>query len=147
MASRIRDGGRPPTPPFEVLLHPPGLEVLLEVPTARRPCTMPGCTNLSNTDGRCGQHQAAADRLKGTAAQRGYSGQHVTRFRRQVLTASPWCVCGKKATVADHYPRTRKQLVKAGLDPDDPQYGRGLCAACHNRHSGLTTPGGAVGNR
>jgi 5-methylcytosine-specific restriction protein A len=50
-----------------------------------------------------------------------------------VLDRDVICVlCGAAlATVADHWPRSRRQLVAAGLDADDPQYGRGLCASCH----------------
>lgn len=47
----------------------------------------------------------------------------------------PICVregCDEPSVVADHYPRTRRELVRLGLDPDDPRYGRGLCVSCHN---------------
>jgi len=60
---------------------------------------------------------------------------------------TPWCVCGKRATVADHYPVKRRDLVKQGLDPNDPRYGRGLCASCHARWTAEEAPGGAVASQ
>ena len=51
-------------------------------------------------------------------------------------------MCGQVATVADHYPVERVDLIAQGLDPNDPQRGRGLCSSCHNRHSAATSPGG-----
>ncbi|MFV2094839.1 hypothetical protein ACFHW1_05020 [Micromonospora sp. LOL_014] len=50
--------------------------------------------------------------------------------------------CLRPSTVADHWPRDRRELVAAGLDADDPQYGRGLCARCHNQHTAVAQPGG-----
>jgi 5-methylcytosine-specific restriction protein A len=44
--------------------------------------------------------------------------------------------------VADHWPRDRRELERLGLDPDDPQHGRGLCASCHGKHTAKTQPGG-----
>ncbi|MFV2198447.1 hypothetical protein [Nocardiopsis sp. LOL_012] len=52
-------------------------------------------------------------------------------------------MCRKaEATEADHYPLNRKTLVAMGLDPDNPEYGRGLCQPCHSRHTAATSPGG-----
>ncbi|MEU6709988.1 hypothetical protein ABZ897_00800 [Nonomuraea sp. NPDC046802] len=39
------------------------------------------------------------------------------------------------STVADHHPLSRRELVARGLDPDDPQYGRGLCTSCHGKET------------
>lgn len=62
-----------------------------------------------------------------------------TRSRR-FLAANPWCAHprheGKKvaATIADHYPRSRKRLLDAGVaDPDNDEFLRPLCAPCHRR--------------
>jgi 5-methylcytosine-specific restriction protein A len=51
-------------------------------------------------------------------------------LRRDVL-----CVlCGVRlASVADHYPMERRELVASGLDPNDPRHGRGLCTECDHR--------------
>ena len=90
------------------------------------------------TTGRCrrclAQTRKRSDIQRGDATQRGYGTDHRNRFRAGVLTVNPWCVlCGKQATVADHYPQSRRELVAAGLDPNDPQYGRGLCQPCHSK--------------
>ncbi|WP_284294541.1 hypothetical protein [Luteimicrobium album] len=47
-----------------------------------------------------------------------------------------------RATVADHYPTERRDLVDMGLDPDDPARGRGLCKPCHDKKTARTMPGG-----
>jgi 5-methylcytosine-specific restriction protein A len=54
------------------------------------------------------------------------------------------CVlCGFNfATVADHYPLTRKELVERGMDPNNPDAGRGLCKPCHDRYTAISSPGG-----
>lgn len=59
-------------------------------------------------------------------------------FREPVLQRANYrcAICGEPATVADHYARTRRKLVAAGLDPNAPQYGRALCKRCHDRHTG-----------
>lgn len=107
--------------------------------------------------GRCTRCATAADRRRGTAAQRGYAGEHVTRFREGVLRKHPHCVCTDQtrtathhhgpiclapSTVADHHPRSRRELTAAGLDANDPKYGRGLCAGCHGHHTSKAQPGG-----
>lgn len=52
-------------------------------------------------------------------------------------------ICRKAwATVADHHPLSRKQLIDAGLNPDDPNAGRGLCKPCHDRETATNQPGG-----
>jgi 5-methylcytosine-specific restriction protein A len=65
-----------------------------------------------------------------------------------VLERDPLCVVHLErgdhvlATVADHYPRSRRELEALGLDPNDPEYGRGLCASCHSRETARHQPGG-----
>lgn len=65
-----------------------------------------------------------------------------------MLARDPNCVLclqadrTEPATVADHYPRSRRELVERGLDPDDPQHGRGLCSSCHGRATAQHQPGG-----
>ena len=114
---------------------------------AKRVCSRPGCPTLIPADAgstRCPACQTKADRERGTAAQRGYGREHRDRFREGVLSRNPICVLchAAWATVADHWPKDRRQLVAEQLDPNDPQYGRGLCASCHGRHTAEAQPGG-----
>lgn len=73
---------------------------------AKRPCSWPGCGEL--TDGRfCADHARADDRRRGTAAQRGY-GHRWQKARAAYLKAHPLCrECEAQglvvpATVVDH---------------------------------------------
>ena len=110
-----------------------------------RVCTVAGCGELCE-GGRCAAHRAAAERKRGTSAQRGYGSRHRTKFRKGVLERDRVCVvCRRaKATVADHHPVDRRTLVLKNLDADDPKYGRGLCASCHGRAT-ATNPDQAGG--
>lgn len=62
------------------------------------------------------------------------------------LRAHPWCaLCEElglsvKATVADHWPMSRKELVAAGeSDPDQTKYLRPLCRGHHNARASSHT--------
>lgn len=114
---------------------------------ALAPCSQPGCPVLTDA-GRCHQHRREADTARGTATDRGYTSRGHQRFRRLVLRRDPICVlCGRAAaTVADHHPRSRRELTAAGLNPDDPQHGRGLCKPCHDRETARHQPGGWHGD-
>lgn len=110
---------------------------------AWRVCTNPTCPELHQGQGRCPNCTNQADRNRrpdgnpyGTAGHR--------RFRTAVLTRDPICTLCELAvsTVADHHPRSRKELLDMGLDPNDPQYGRGLDAKCHNKETARNQPGG-----
>lgn len=59
------------------------------------------------------------------------------------------CVlCSKPSTVADHHPRTRRELIAAAVpDPDAWHRLRPLCKTCHDRHTARTTPGGWYARR
>jgi 5-methylcytosine-specific restriction protein A len=110
---------------------------------ALKVCPTNGCGTLTN-GGRCGSCTAAADRLRGTAAERGYASRGHQHFRRVVLRRDPICVlCDLHAsTVADHYPTSRRDLLAAGLNPNDPSRGRGLCKHCHDTETARHQPGG-----
>lgn len=101
--------------------------------------------------GLCERHLAAQrrhdDQRRGTAAERGYDDEHEKRFRRPVLMRDRYVcvVCGRRASVADHHPRSRRQLIAAGNDPNDPRYGRALCKPCHDTHTGHTEGAGNLG--
>ena len=106
---------------------------VLIVARASRPCATDGCHQLVQAGQTwCGDCDRARERVvderRGTAAQRGYGSRGHRRFRRLVLARDPICVlCGSIATEADHWPMSRRDLVAAGLDPNDPVRGRGLC--------------------
>lgn len=121
------------------------------MPRALRVCSVPGCHHTT-TSGRCQACTTQADRARGTARQR-YDSRHDRVFRPGVLKRHPLCVCETPghghtgqcllpSRVADHYPRSRRELIVLGLDPNDPQHGRGLCDGCHNRHTATAQPGG-----
>ncbi|MEG8178159.1 holin [Nocardia terpenica] len=113
------------------------------MPTAyRRPCT--ACGQPAVKGGKCARHLALHykrnDMLRGSRTERGYGTEHVVRFRAEVLRRDHYTcqICGGYGDRADHHPQSRRELVAAGLDPDDPQYGRALCEYCHNRHTART---------
>lgn len=112
-----------------------------------RPCSGAyGCRDPIVAQGKCRRHLASkrrrSDQIRGSSTERGYDGDHRELFRDQVLMRDKYvCVidgCRARATDADHYPRSRRELLAAGLDPNDPQYGRALCHSCHSRHTGRT---------
>lgn len=119
------------------------------MPRAMKVCPVPGCPNLT-ASGRCEDHKKAADKARGTSTERGYKTRgHLRRFRPGVLERDPLCVLcleeGKPprlSTVADHFPLSRRELIELGLDPDDPQHGRGLCKRHHDRETARHQPGG-----
>lgn len=110
-------------------------------------CSVPGCPTLTR-GGRCTSCRAQAEQQRGQASQRGYGKQHRDRFRAVVLARDPWCVlCLKQgvhtaSTVADHWPKSRRELEAEGLDPDAPEHGRGLCVTHHAQETARLQPGG-----
>jgi 5-methylcytosine-specific restriction enzyme A len=110
-------------------------------------CTVPGCPNLTHS-GKCPAHRAAqqrnSDQQRGSAAARGYGSPRWQAIRRAQLDREPACaLCGLTADVADHYPRSRRDLVAAGVaDPDDLAHLRSLCRSCHSRETARHQPGG-----
>lgn len=110
----------------------------------RKPCSVPGCHELVSGGSRCARHEAAAEALRGTATERGYSSRGHRSFRSEVLARDPYCVIclRRRSTEADHFPLSRKGLIDQGLNPDDPIYGRGLCKRCHSAETARNQPGG-----
>jgi len=110
---------------------------------AWRVCSSPTCPTLHQGKGKCPECRAKAE-----SARRPNGNPYSTRghqaFREAVLARDPICVlCLRaRATVADHFPIERRDLVSMGLDPNDPQCGRGLCKTCHDQHTAATSPGG-----
>jgi 5-methylcytosine-specific restriction protein A len=108
---------------------------------AMRPCVRNGCGKKALPKlGTCRAHtqqvRAHSDR-KREGTRGSYSHKAWRECRAVVLDVNPWCVlCGHLATVADHHPIKRRDLVAQGLDPNDPDRCRSLCKPCHDRHTG-----------
>jgi 5-methylcytosine-specific restriction protein A len=107
-----------------------------------RPCSQ--CGSPVIRAGKCSRHLRMADRQRGSSSKRGYDQNHAQLFRKPVLEAADYrCQwpdgCDAEATVADHHPRTRMQLVADGDNPNDPQHGRALCLPHHSRHTDSTS--------
>ena len=106
-------------------------------------CNVAGCPELhTHQSGRCEQHRREA-RARRTG-NRVYSSAGHIRFRNAVLQRDLICTaCHRaQATVADHYPISREDLVAQGLNPNDPTRGRGLCHTCHSIETARYQPGG-----
>lgn len=118
---------------------------------AWRVCSTPGCGKLHEGTGKCPDCRTLADKTRTSGKYTGTAGH--SRFREDVLALNPRCVCpgdcgrhtgwcGQPATVADHYPIERADMITLGRDPNDPTNGRGLCHPCHSAHTARTRPGG-----
>lgn len=115
----------------------------------RQPCKAPGCDALAEPGkSRCAdctrRTRRTTDHIRPSASERGYGTTHRTRFRQGVLARDRMCVlCTiRPATVADHWPLSRRELQAQNLDPNDPRYGRGLCADCDPKQTAVRQPGG-----
>ncbi|PAZ13307.1 HNH endonuclease [Streptomyces sp. SA15] len=116
----------------------------------RRPCpAVPNCPNsISGKERACPDHVhmlTARRAEKGTSAY----GKDWPRKRESFLYMNAWCVlCGQPSKVADHFPLSRKELVKRGVsDPNAHEHLRALCVRCHNRETGRNQAGGVVAER
>lgn len=109
---------------------------------ALKVCNKAGCPELTD-QGRCQAHRRQADQERRPGGNPYNTAGHQA-FRSEVLARDPICVLCRKAraTIADHYPRARRELVRLSLDPDDPQHGRGLCKRCHDTETAEHQPGG-----
>ncbi len=110
-----------------------------------RVCNVHGCPTLyQGNGGRCPTHTRQADQARGSSQDRGYNTPGHRTFRVAVITRDPVCVLCHVApsTVADHYPRSRRELVALGMNPNDPNAGRGLCKKCHDTETAQHQPGG-----
>lgn len=111
---------------------------------AKKVCSGRGCASLVPP----GQSRCPACSAKADAARRPNGNPYSTAghrsFRAAVLARDPICVICQQAlaTVADHYPIERRDLVRRGMDPDEPDFGRGVCDPCHRTRTARDTPGG-----
>lgn len=112
------------------------------MPRALRVCPTSGCSELTN-GGRCTTCKARAETIRGNAASRGY-GSTWARRRAAYLRRHPLCaLCPAQASVADHYPTSRRDLVAQGVpDPDAEHRLRPLCTPCHASETSRHQPGG-----
>lgn len=111
----------------------------------KKVCNAKGCPILVDQGVRlCLSCSLHAEQRRGTSTARGYDRRHRRRFREGVLARDPICVmCLRRpSTEADHYPRSKRELIADGLDSNDPRYGRGLCKPCHSRETATHQPGG-----
>lgn len=107
-------------------------------------CNVAGCPTIHDgPTGRCPTHEKQADQ-KHWAKTRAYSSKGHRQFRSAVLKRDPICViCHVRfSQVADHYPMERTELIEAGLNPNDPTRGRGLCKPCHDSWTARSHPAG-----
>jgi len=107
------------------------------------PCPTVGCPELvDRTIGDCPRGHATqrrkaaqrrTDALRPSAAARGY-GPAWRKHRTAYLRANPRCCdCGAPATVPDHDPITRAELVRRGdPNPDAWRHLRPRCRPCHS---------------
>jgi 5-methylcytosine-specific restriction protein A len=104
------------------------LRVWVDLPMAI--CSHPGCPTIVPHRGTCLAHRTPDRRP--TASARGY-GAKWRRNRARYLRAHPDCtLCPQPATVADHWPLTRRQLLDLGEQhPDGWHHLRPLCQRCH----------------
>ena len=122
--------------------HPlgPGMVRALKV------CSTSGCHELVPS-GRCEACDRRADRARGTATERGY-GASWARRSRSFVGRHPLCSwrlpgCTLLAVLADHWPLSRRELVRLGVaDPDADHRLRPSCDRCHRVRTAHDQPGG-----
>ena len=113
---------------------------------ALKVCSTAGCPTLVPS-GRCDQCKRQAERKRGSAAQRGY-GHAWAKWAKRYLTRHPFCDirldgCTGLATLPDHHPVSRRDLVARGVrQPDQDRYCRAACAHCHGVETARHQPGG-----
>lgn len=110
-------------------------------------CSVPGCPELTS-GGRCEAHRAQDWAIRRERGAGQYGATRWQRVRKAFLYRNPWCVlCMAQATVADHYPLSRRELIARGVDPDTPSRLRPLCTPCHNKETARHQPGGWAAER
>jgi 5-methylcytosine-specific restriction protein A len=117
---------------------------------ALKVCIEAGCPELSDQS-RCERHRRDT---RPSASRRGY-GVGWRKRRELFLAVNPTCIdCLAPATVADHDPLTRDELIRRGdPDPDAFHHLKPRCASCHSRKTATRdggfgrTPGGYPNSR
>jgi 5-methylcytosine-specific restriction protein A len=121
-----------------------------------RVCASPGCPAvLVDGSTRCPAHAARRrDSDRDRRRPWRYNDAAWRRNRANFLRAHPRCIdCGAAATVADHAPIDRVELIARGEPhPDAWEHLQSRCESCHNRRTARTsrrhpTAGGGGANR
>jgi 5-methylcytosine-specific restriction enzyme A len=110
-----------------------------------RPCAQPGCSELvRGRDSTCEEHARQRASQRENRGGSSYGRRWSATIQPQFLYHNPWCaLCGREAKVADHYPKSRKDLIKEGVDmPDAFRRMRPLCMACDAKERPKREPGG-----
>lgn len=116
------------------------------MPRALKVCSTTGCPELVPT-GRCAGCTRDAERKRGSSTARGY-GTAWSRRSRSFVRRHPFCAvqapgCAGVATLADHHPISRRDLVDQGVpDPDADHRLRPSCHHCHSVETARHQPGG-----
>lgn len=99
-------------------------------------CSIPGCSNLVDR-GRCAEHRTKAERVRGSAAARGY-GERWRRYRRSFLAGHPLCVRCEEGGIVR--PATDVDHIIPVHGPSDPLFWEpsNHQALCHSHHSAKT---------
>nr|DAT23874.1 MAG TPA: HNH endonuclease bacteriophage, HNH Endonuclease, DNA.52A [Caudoviricetes sp.] len=120
--------------------------------TMLKPCPTPGCPALiPPTTRACPE---CLKRVRHTTDTKPYTSVGHRKARAKLLALHPYCqcegckahkgLCTQKATVADHFPLERFELIAEGKDPNDTRFMRALCKQCHDIKTAATRPAGAV---
>lgn len=120
-------------------------------PLMLKPCPTPGCPALIPTKDRACKE--CLKRIRHTTDRTPYKSIAHRRARAKLLALHPYCqcegckahkgLCTQKATIADHYPLERFELIAEGKDPNALCYMRALCKKCHDIKTASTRPAGA----
>ena len=120
-------------------------------PLMLKPCPTPGCPALIPTKDRACKE--CLKRIRHTTDRTPYKSISHRKARAKLLALHPYCqcegckahkgLCTQKATIADHYPLERFELIAEGKDPNALCYMRALCKKCHDIKTASTRPAGA----
>jgi 5-methylcytosine-specific restriction protein A len=119
-----------------------------------RVCPTIGCPQLTE-GGRCQDCKSKAAKLRAGHTLHGGGNSPAWRTARaRCLRRDRICTCTDErdghgprcyaqATVADHWPDSKRDLIAAGVRDVDAQHRlRGVCASCHSKHTAREQPGG-----